>query len=354
MRYSQWFLLVLLLGIRMFVYIKSIPNYKDGTLIRIRDTVRSEPSRFENSQYLRIKGFKVYLPKYPEVGYADKIIIEGVVQEDRLKDPRIIDLKESEGILIKLRKRLIHFYQSSIPYQHAGLVSGVVLGSKEGLSTDFWKKLKETGTVHVVVASGMNVSIVAKFLISFLALILPRRKAIPFALIGIWSYSILSGFDAPIIRASIMGSIDFTAQEFGKLYSAGRALIITSILMILVKPEWIFDLGFILSFVATASILLMDEPIRNFFNKVPSFLRTDLSSSLSAQLGVAPILFASFRQFNVLSPLYNLAVLWTIPIITLIGMISGIISLVYVPLARLILYTSYPFTSWFVICTTKI
>lgn len=354
MRYLLWLLLFVLLSVRAFLYIKSIPGYPDGTVIRINNTVTSEPLRFENSQYLRIKGYKTYLPRYPEVNYGDNLVVEGTVWNGKLKSAKIIELQRSGKILIKLRKKLLHFFQSSLPFKHAGLVAGVVLGSSEGLDTQFWEKLKESGTVHVVVASGMNVSIVAKFLLSICALILPRRKAILFALLGIWSYSILSGFDAPIIRASIMGSIAFTAQELGRLYYAGRALIVTSVLMILIKPDWIVDLGFILSFVATASILLIDEPIGKIFKRVPSFLRSDLSATLSAQIGVTPILYASFGQFNLLSPLYNLAVLWMIPIITLIGMISGIFGLIYVPLGRLILYLVYPFTSWFIFCTTKI
>ena len=174
------------------------------------------------------------------------------------------------------------------------------------------------------------------------------------AIVGIWSYGIMSGFDAPIVRAAVMGTIAFTAQEIGKVYDAGRALIISALLMILVKPEWIADLGFILSFTATASMLLLDESLRIFFKKVPAFLRSDLSASLSAQIGVAPILFASFGQFNILSPLYNIAVLWTIPLITMIGMISGIVSLIYVPLARLILFLVYPFTAWFIFSTNLI
>ena len=354
MRHLPWLFLIILLLVRIVYFYQTKPHYPDGTVIRIKSAVTSEPLRFENSQYLRLKGYKVYLEKYPEINYGDNLLVEGVVQGDKLKNTRIIELQESRFILVKLRERLLHFYQGGLPFRHASLVSGVVLGSKENMDTDFWDKLKNTGTVHVVVASGMNVSIVAKFLISFLVLVLPRRKAIPIALLGIWSYSVLSGFDAPIIRASIMGSLTFIAQELGRMYYAGRTLILTAVLMVIVKPEWIIDLGFILSFVATASILLAEEPIRKFFTKVPSLLRSDLSTSLSAQLGVAPILYASFGQFNILTPLYNVAVLWTIPLITLIGMLSGILSLISVPIGRLVLYLVYPFTGWFIFCTTKI
>ncbi len=345
-------LLLVLLGLRIFSYFSNVPNFPEGTHIRINNRVTSEPLIFENSQYFKLYGLKIYLPKYPQISYGDEIIVEGIISKDKLTDAKLVKIATSDNVLIRLREKLLSFYKKNLPIDHSALVAGVVLGSKQNIRPEFWERLKITGTVHVVVASGMNVSIVAKFLISALVIFLPRRKAIPLALLGIWTYSIMSGFDAPIIRASIMGSITFVAQELGKLYYAGRALIFSAIIMIFFKPEWLIDLGFLLSFVATTSILLLNDSIYNFFKKVPDILRSDLSSSLSAQIGVAPILFASFGQFNILSPLYNLAVLWTIPIITLIGMISAIVSLMYVPAAQILLFLVYPFTSWFITITT--
>ena len=240
------------------------------------------------------------------------------------------------------------FYQRSLPSTHSALVAGVTIGSKASIPTEFWEKLKMSGTVHVVVASGMNVTLVAGFLMGILIFFIPRRRAIPLALIGIWSYAILSGFDAPIIRAAVMGSIAFTAQEIGRLYLAWRALVLSALAMLFIKPEWIIDLGFILSFVATASLMLFEARIRKFLRRVPSIIRQDLSTTLAAQIGVAPILFASFGQFNILSPLVNALILWTIPPITIIGMIGGMLGLIFEPAGRLVLLLSYPMTSWFI------
>lgn len=346
--------LILLLIIRFSFYFYPQEELPEGAKVRITERIISEPLRFENYQYIRLKGYKINLPEYPEINYGDTVVIEGIVATDGIKNIKLIQVVPSQNFLMKFRQRLLSFYQRSLPLNHSGLVAGIVLGSRQNINPDFWESLKRTGTVHVVVASGMNVSIVAKFFITALVILLPRRKAIPLALLGIWSYSILSGFDAPIIRASIMGSITFVAQELGKIYYAARALIFSAIVMLFIKPAWIIDIGFILSFVATASILLLNDPISKFFKKIPGILRSDLSSSLSAQIGVAPILFASFGQFNIFSPLYNLAVLWTIPFITAIGMISGIVSPISVPIARILLFLVYPFTGWFILCTNLI
>ena len=222
------------------------------------------------------------------------------------------------------------------------------MGSKAGLPASFWEALKKTGTAHVVVASGMNVTLVTSFLIGILIIFLPRRKAIPLALVGVWSYSLLSGFDAPIVRAAIMGSIVFTAQAFGRLQTASRALFLSAALMLIIKPDWITDIGFILSFVATGSLMLFERKIASLIHFVPGIFREGLSTSLAAQIGVAPILYATFGQFSLLSPIINALVLWTIAPITIIGGIGGVLGLISVTIGKMIIFLAYPLTTWFI------
>jgi len=308
----------------------------------------SEPVAYEYSQRVYIQGFKIYIPKYPEVNYGDYLSVEGMVEDKELKDVKNVVIVESTSVLFSLRNRLLSFYEQTLPNPHAALIAGVTIGSKKNISSSFYEVLKASGTLHVVVASGMNVTLVAGFLINALVLLVKRGKAIMITLIGIWMYALLSGFDAPIVRAAIMGSIAFSAQELGRVNSAWRGLVLSALIMILIKPEWIVDLGFILSFVATASLMLFEERIEKVLKFVPLVFRENLSTSLAAQIGVAPILLVTFGQFNPLSPVINALVLWTIAPITIIGMIGGILGLIFVPLGRLVLYLSYPLTSVFI------
>jgi len=241
-------LLFLLLVFLLFLRYRSfLPKFSDGEKIRITQRVLTEPIRYDKSQRITISIFKIYLPLFPEITYGDKIVVEGMVEKGELKSPKLIKIETKNNPLFVLRERLINFYQKTLPQPHAALVAGVVLGSKEGISSNFWDELKTTGTAHVVVASGMNVTLVASFLISILLLFFPRKQAVYTAIVGIWGYSLMSGMDAPIVRAAIMGSITFGAQAFGRVYLASRALFMSVILMLLVNPLWINDLGFILS-----------------------------------------------------------------------------------------------------------
>jgi competence protein ComEC len=326
----------------------TLPKYSQGDKVRISQKVLTEPTRYSFYQSFVVSGLRVYLPKYPEVSYGDLIVVEGTVKEKELSDPKLIKIKQGGGVLLGLRKKLISFYQSSLPEPYAGLIAGLILGSKTGLSRDFWEALKNTSTAHVVVASGMNVTLVAGFLVAFLCLFLPRKKAVYLAICGIWLYAFLSGFEAPIIRAAAMGSIAFMAQALGRLSAAWKGLFVSAALMLIISPDWIHDLGFILSFVATASILLFEAKIKKLLKKLPKIIKEDLAVTLAAQIGVTPIIFATFGQFNPLSPLINVLVLWTVAPITIIAAISGMLGLVFEPLGKLLLYLCYPLTFWFV------
>ena len=327
-------------------------NYQDGQIIKITSVILEEPVRFSFSQKVNLQGFYFYLPLYPEVGYGDVISVKGQVKKKELIKPTIISVSSGNNLLFGFRKKIIDFYRETLPEPHASLVAGITLGSKSQIPYDFWQKLKSSGVLHVVVASGMNVTFVAGFLMGLLTVIFSRKKALVFAILGIWMYVALSGFEAPLIRAGIMATLTFWAQGVGRLSFSWRVLLITCLIMLIFNPSWTGDIGFILSFVATASLMLFQTKINNYLKIVPSFLKEGLSTSIAAQIGVAPILFTSFGSFNLLSPLINMLVLWTIPGIMILGGVGGIIGLIFPFLGKLILYLSYPLTWWFNLCVS--
>jgi competence protein ComEC len=277
-----------------------------------------------------LAGLKTYLPLFPEISYGDKISVEGLVNGDKLDKPKLVDVKPSSQIS-KFRNNIISFYQKTLPQPESGLVSGILLGSKGALTQDFYDLTKKTGVAHVVVASGTNVTFVVSFLMGILVLFMSRKKAIYFCIFGILGYLFMSGFDAPLIRAAIMASVLFMAQETGRLVSTWRVLLITAGIMLIIKPDWLIDIGFILSFVSVSSILFFEPKISKWTGKL-------FSTTIAAQIGVAPILFVTFGQFNILSPIVNALVLWTIPMIMVLGGFGGVVGLIWPFLGKIILY----------------
>ena len=345
MKHLIWSLLILLIFVRYFT---TRPVYKDGDHIRITATVLSDPINYSTSQYLKIAGLKVYLPLLPEISYGDKVIVEGTVNDDKLENPKVTKVGDEVSLLSGFRNSIIYFYQRVLPEPMSGLLAGIVIGSKGALSSDFYNQTKLVGVAHVVVASGTNVTFVVSFLMGVLTLVFPRRKAIVFAIVGIVLYLFVSGFDAPLVRAAIMTSVLFLSQEIGRVISTWRVLLITAGIMLVYNPTWILDIGFILSFVSTMSIMIFEKRIRAWLGRIPEVFKESLSTSLAAQIGVGPILFVTFGQFNIWSPLVNALVLWVVPYLMILGTIGGVMGLIIPFLGKIILWLSYPMLWWFV------
>lgn len=339
---------LLIIGIIFLRFSSSVPIFKDGQKVRISGKILSEPVNYSSSQGLKLYNLTFYLPIFPEINYGDEIVVEGIVEKGQLKDAKLIKVEKTKNSLFVFREKLVNFYRNVLPPPDSSLVSGMVLGSKEGMSQEFWDLLKTSGTAHVVVASGMNATLIASFLISLFLVFFARSRAIIVGLSGVWIYTLLSGLDAPIVRAAIMATIGFGAQALGRSYLAWRGLTISIFVMLFLKPLWLTDLGFILSVAATVSLMLFEVKVNRLIYFIPSIFRQGLSTSFAAQVLVAPILYLAFGQFNILSPVANALVLWTVPFITILGGVSGIVGYFWFTAGRLILLMVYPLTTYFI------
>ena len=258
------------------------------------------------------------------------------------------DTDESANITTPIRLKILSFYRRNFPSPIDGILSGIVIGDKSLLTKEFWNKLKDSGTLHIMVASGTNVALIAGAVLPLLLLFIKRRKAILLLYLIIWFYCLLSGFSPPIIRASLMTSLIYLGQLFGRPSSQGRILFITAGIMILISPLLIIDLGFQLSFCATAGLIFL-MPLLKRLGQIGQirpigqiFQGETFSSTLSAQLATLPIILLTFGKTNPLSIVANLLILWTIPIILQIGIVGGVIGLIWEQLGVWISYLAYP------------
>lgn len=221
----------------------------------------------------------------------------------------------------------------TLPSPQAEILSGILLGQNKNLPAEIKLALRDTSTLHIVVASGQNLSILGGF---FLALsgLLKRRIAIFLSLVVVSTYVLLTGVQVPIIRAAIMFTLASLAQLFGRQRDGIWVLLITAGLMLLINPYWIWDLSFKLSFMATVGVVVVAPILLNRFKKIP-IISQDLAVSLGAQLMVTPLIAHVFHQFSVVGLITNLLILWTVPFIMILGTIMLIFSFIFLFLAQI-------------------
>ena len=215
-------------------------------------------------------------------------------------------------IFKKQRIHLVEKMREFLPPTQSALLSGILLGIKQDLPFNLRLALRDTSTLHIVVASGQNLTILAGFILHLAGLI-KRRTAIILALFLIGIYTVLTGAQIPLLRAAIMFGLASLAQVFGRQKDGFWVLMATACFLLLLNPRWVFDLSFQLSFLASFGVIVVAPIIEKFLKNVPIILRENLAVTLGAQVMVLPVIASNFHQLSVVAVLANLLVLWIIP-----------------------------------------
>src|SRR5260221_46351 len=242
----------------------------------------------------------------------------------------------------EIRGRVMSTYARALSQDEAGLLVGIVLGVKEPMSKSLTNAFKITGVMHVIAASGMNVTMVSGFLVSLLGRVFRRRHVCTLTILVLGIYCYLAGFQPSIVRATIMGVLMLLGQVWGRQYSGFYGLFLAGSGMLLLNPTLVQDVGFQLSFASSLGILTLHPHISH----VP-FLGEDLATTISAQVATLPILLVTFGQYGLLSILANALVLWTVAPLMILGGIGALIGLVLQPLGSILSLLSLPLLWYF-------
>ncbi|MBA3724062.1 MAG: ComEC/Rec2 family competence protein [Candidatus Levybacteria bacterium] len=354
-------LLISLLCWRFHAFYQEKPEYSDGQGIRLEVVLQEEAELSNRGQQFAVtdaynQTIYVTAEAFPRLHYGQSLSLSGDLQKKELDDgrvlfslyyPKVTHQVNAETVAIGLasaiRSQSQRLYENTLPPTSASLLMGIVFGAKEHFPDDFFDALQATGVLHVIAASGMNVTFIAAALLFGLGAFLRRQLALILGCFGIIFYVFLVGFEPSIIRASIMAILAFGASLFGRQHFAALAVLMSAYMMLLFQPGFLIDLGFQLSFLATLSIIFIKPLIplpQNFFTE-------SLSTTLAAQLGTMPLLLSVFGQFGLLSLLVNALVLWVVPIVMLVGSLSAVLNLIFPPLAQVIVILALPFLVFF-------
>ncbi|MBI3092900.1 MAG: ComEC/Rec2 family competence protein [Candidatus Levybacteria bacterium] len=359
-QFSAIFLFLILLLLRFFLFYQNQPQYQDGQQLEFEITLLSEPQTVGSLQRVIANlenGERIFITtaQFPEFHYGQTLRFSGDLKKRLLTNEKVIltmffpnvkpvetPLKSGLALTSFIRQKVILLFEKTLPPNSSGLLLGVVFGIREGMDKTFSNDLRLSGVLHVVAASGMNVTMVGGFLSSLFGSILRRQIALVFSIFGILFYALLAGFEPSIMRASIMGIFAFSAQILGRQNLATYALFLAGYLMLLFSPSLIFDVGFQLSFLATLGLLHI-KPL--LFKKL--VIGDDLTTTISAQAVTLPILLSNFGSYSLWSVIVNGLVLWTIPILMILGGVGAMFGLLIEPLGQLILYLALPFLLFF-------
>ena len=246
-------------------------------------------------------------------------------------------------VIREVKGHLKNIYRSALNPKDADLLMGIVFG--ENLDSRSKEKFIQTGVLHVVAASGMNVSMLTSFLLGTLVIFLKRQHTLLVTSIIVLFYVALADFQPSIVRAGVMALFAFGAGLVGRQNTSFLALFFAAFVMLFWDPRILTSISFILSFSATLGIILLDPILKHgWFGH--SFFE-DFRTTISAQIATTPILLFFFGTYSPISIIVNFLVLWTVPPLMVLGGAAAVLSLVYKTLALPLIYLALPLLSYF-------
>lgn len=202
--------------------------------------------------------------------------------------------------------------------QEGAFLEALLLGERSRLDERTLRTLQSSGLFHLIAISGAHIAIISYFLFHFLRLwrFSDRLRSLVIIL-GLLFYAFLVEGRPSVVRATTMAILYLFSRLLWKDASLLNTLSAACFLLLLLNPLQLFEAGFILTFIATLTIILFFPKIKKYFPVLP-FRLTDLAIlSIAAQLGVIPFIAQAFNRVTLGSLILN------IPAVPLIGLIMA-------------------------------
>lgn len=317
---------------------------------------------YRYGERIRLRGELKTPPENEEFSYRDYLARQGI--HSYMTKAEVTRLPENDGnfiysLIYSFKSRLVENTYKIYPDPEASLFAGILFGVDTGLPKKLQEAFKNTGTAHIIAISGFNIAIIAGLFFSIFRVILKNeRLGAALAVLSVFLYAFLVGGDPAVMRAAFMGSLSLFARQIGRRNAGLNTLAVVAVLMSLINPLTLWDVGFQLSFFATLGLILYAEPFSNFTaSLIEKISKTDNTAlvrilndnvilTLAAQVMTIPLMMYYFHRFSIVSFIANPFILPVQPAVMILGGLAVFVSLIIPPLGQLLAWIAWPFAGY--------
>lgn len=273
------------------------------------------PSQFDYGNYLR--NFSVYAVFY---GAKDSVPI-------RLNKTLPVSQKFLQ-MVNDYREKIIDIHSQTLNTPNLEILGGIVFGDDAIAPPDNIKQsFINSGLLHILAASGMNVAFIFSFFFFFLSLFKINYKVnIIFCMWMVLLYSLMTGLGASVIRAACMLIFVLLGKLIDRDANSIALLAFVAFLMLLYNPMYLNNVGFQLSFITTFGLLIMTPFLVKNKNKIVNWIIGTISIPIIAQLWVMPIQIFYFNNISLYSVFANIMSVPILSIISFGGFVSSLLA----------------------------
>ncbi len=386
---------VLLLGVGRFLLAvprfdeRSLATYNDSGRVILEGVVIGEPDERDTTTNLRVRGRRLTLSdgsqrevdgvvlvtsgRYPRRQYGDYVRVQGSLATPQdfgdfsyrdylarrnihsvIRYAQVDHLARNQANpvmyhILLLKERVQATIAAILPEPQASLLSACLLGVDGGIPRNLMDEFSVTGAKHLIVVSGFHMTIVAGIFTGLAQRLFDRRRAIWVAIAAVLGYTVLVGASPGVVRAAFMGLLYLFGRYVGRPSYGPVSLAAAAIGMTAWNPHVLWDLPFLLSFTATAGLMLYSRPLERLMegalSRVISTQRAEavtglvghaLLMTLAAQITMTPILIASFGQLSLVTLLTNFLLVPAQVYILLTGGLAAVVGLIFLPAGRVV------------------
>jgi len=354
--------------IKNFVFYKSDPVFIKGIVTSFPETKPNRSSFILSAEELT-QTDKVYsvsgkvlvrVFKKETFSYGDRVLLEGRLYRpfsfskefnyrDYLKHRGIyciLSVKKNnlvkqlgrntgsplKSLTFRLRLRIKEVISKNLSFFSAGILNAIILGDRQDLSFYVRDALLKSGTVHIIAISGLHIGIVAFIILVMLKVLrIPRKPRYILTILILFIYCILTGANAPVVRATIMAVVLLFSYFLKREVNIYNFLSLAALIILVVNPWQLFEVSFQLSFLSVFSIVWLTPKIKAIFPerlyKIIGlrFLIPTFSVSVAASLGLLPLIAYYFKIITPITILANMIIVPYMSIIVASGFALGLI-----------------------------
>ena len=204
--------------------------------------------------------------------------------------------------------------------QTKSLLAALLLGYGADIDPSFRTLMSQAGVAHIVALSGLHVGLVALFVVWLLMPVLRKgrlKARVLCVALAIMAFAVFTGLSPSVSRAALMAAFGAAAVVSNRRMVSLNALLGAALLILVVSPNSLYDVGFLLSFVTVASLLIACSKLQgvlNVRNRVVRYVAFCVSVSVVSMLSTSALTAYYFHTVSILAFIANLIVLPLMPV----------------------------------------
>lgn len=227
-----------------------------------------------------------------------------------------VDIHKTDLIayLYDIKREAYSKFQGTLGKERAGFIMALCVGDTNNIDPEQKDKFIKLGVVHAISVSGLHIALIF--------MILEKIIGLKFTLLTSLVYILFTGFQPATIRSYLMIAMSRISKGFYRNYDSLSGLSFSAIILLLLKPYYVVDIGFMLSFLSTLGIILFNDKLRRKMYFLPAKINDSLSVTLSAQSFSLPYAIITLNNFSLGFVLGNLILLPFFSVVLIVGNIS--------------------------------